>query len=262
MGGSNPTCVKTPKGIEEVERKTQGLALKSRQVLIMVDGRRDLAALQEIFPPAMVPGILDELLKGGFIRVLEAPKPAPSPTAKRVPTASNDEERFTMARNFMLNTVSSFVGMAGSSLIDKIEREMDLDGLAPLYHDWRDAIALSSDGKKRLFELEAQLIALLGEPPLRGAEAAAAAPEPKSPAPAARPADDDERLSMARNFMINTTSTFIGMAGSALIDKVERAASITELRHLYYDWKESMQLDKEGKKRLPDLEKRLAALLS
>lgn len=259
-----PTCVKTPKGIEEVERKVHGLALKSRQVLIMIDGKRDLAALQEIFPPAMVPGIIDELLSGGFIRELEPPKPPveppPAKPATRVPTAGNDEERYTMARNFMVNTVSSFVGLAGSSLIDKIEQSIDLEALAPLYHEWRDAIALSGDGKKRLFELEAQLIKLLGEPPPRTPAPAPMAP--KSPPPAARPADDDERLSMARNFMINTTNTFIGLAGSALIEKVERAASITELRHLYYDWKESLQLDKAALARLPDLEKRLAALLS
>ena len=262
MGRVYPNCVKTPKGIEEVERKVHGLALKSRQVLIMIDGRRDFRALQEIFPPDMVPGILDELLAGGFIRELEPPKPVEPAPVKRVPSASSDEERYTMARNFMLNTVSAFVGMAGSSLTDKIEQTMDLSDLAPLYHDWRDAIALSSDGKKRLGELETQLITLLGEPPL-SPTAQAAAPAVSRPAAAqARPADDDERVSMARNFMINTTTTFIGMAGSALVDKLEQAENITTLRHLYYDWKESMQLDKEARQRLPDLEKRLAALLS
>ena len=256
-----PNCVKTPKGIEEVERKTHGRALKSRQVLIMIDGRRDLQALQEIFPPDMVPGILDELLAGGFIRELEAPKPVAPPSAQRVPVAGNDAERYTMARNFMLNTVSTFVGMAGSSLVGRIEQAMDIDGLAPLYHDWRDAIALSSDGKKRLGELETQLIILLGEPPLSPSAQAAPAVS-RSVATPARPVDDDERVAMARNFMINTTSTFIGMAGSALIEKLERADNITTLRHLYYDWKESLQLDKEARQRLPDLEKRLAALLS
>lgn len=265
MGTLYPTCVKTPKGIEEVERKVHGLALKSRQVLIMIDGKRDLAALQGIFPPAMVPGILDELLNGGFVRELEPPKPAPPPPpakpVSRVPTASNDEERFTMARNFMLNTTSAFVGMAGSSLIGKIEQAMSIEALAPLYHDWRAAIALSGDGKKRLPELEAQLGNLLGELPERSA-AGTAAVAPQPAAPAQRPADDKDRLEMARNFMINTTNTFIGMAGSALIDKVAIAASITELRHLYYDWRESMELDREGKKRLPELEKKLAALLS
>lgn len=258
--GSLNTCVKTPKGIEEVERRAHGLALKARQVLIMIDGKRDLAALEGIFPPAMLPPILDELLAGGFIRELERPKPVePPPAAKAapaVPVAGNDEERYALARNFMLNTVSAFVGMAGSSLTNKIEQTMDLEALAPLYNEWRDAIALSGDGKKRLAELEAQLQKLLGPVPA-GRPSVAPAAEP-----ARRPVDDDDRLEMARFFMLNTLDTFVGVAGSVLMSKVERAPSITELRHLYYDWRESVQLDKEGRHRLPDLEKRLAALLS
>lgn len=260
--GSLYTCVKTPKGIEEVERKAHGLALKSRQVLIMIDGKRDLAALQDIFPPAMLPPILDELLAGGFIRELERPKPvepppAPAKPAPAVPVAANDEERYALARNFMLNTVSAFVGMAGSSLTNKIEQTMDLEALAPLQDEWRAAIALSRDGKKRLAELEAQLQKLLGPAP--GASPAAAAPGAEQ---GRRPVDDEDRLEMARFFMLNTLDTFVGVSGSVLMAKVEKAPSITELRHLYYDWRESIQLDKEGRQRLPDLEKRLAALLS
>lgn len=260
--GSLYTCVKTPKGIEEVERRVHGLALKSRQVLIMIDGKRDLAALQDIFPPAMLPPILDELLAGGFIRELERPKPVEPPPAPvkagpPVPVAANDEERYALARNFMLNTVSAFVGMAGSSLTNKIEQTMDLEALAPLQDEWRAAIALSGDGKKRLPELDSQLQNLLGPPAAaRPATVAAAADS------ARRPIDDEDRLEMARFFMLNTLDTFVGMAGSALMAKVEKAPSITELRHLYYDWRESVQLDKEGRQRLPDLEKRLAALLS
>jgi hypothetical protein len=67
---------------------------------------------------------------------------------------------------------------------------------------------------------------------------------------------------MGRNFMLNTTSTFVGLAGSTLIDRIERAASIGELRQLYFDWRETLQLSKEAVQRLPELEKRLAALLS
>jgi len=268
MGSLYPTCVKTPKGIEEVERKVHGLPLKARQVLIMIDGKRDLAALQGIFPPEMVPGILDDLLKDEFIRALDPPKaaepPPPPKPVKQVPVAGNDEERYQLARNFMINTTTAFVGMAGSSLIEKIEQASNLVRLGKLYKAWHDAIGLTGDGKKRLPELDQQLLKLLGDLPADEPEdlpAAKPQPAPKSAAPA-RPANDDERLEMARNFMINTTNTFIGMAGSALIDKVERAASITDLRHLYYDWRESMGLAKDAKQRLPELEKKLAALLS
>lgn len=259
-----PICVKTPKGLEEVERRTQGLPLKARQVLIMVDGRRDLAALQGIFPPETVRPILDQLLGEGFIRGLDPPPAAPAPAPVRpVPVAANDAERFDLARNFMRNTTATFLGVVGSSLTGKIEGAADLAALGGLYGEWHDALAISADGRKRLPELGAQLFDLLG-----GLPAAAPAPTP-SPAretgggaPAPRPRDDDERLSMARAFMVNTTVTFLGVAASSLIDRLEAAASIAALRQHYYDWREAMHLSAEAKPRLPDFERRLAALLS
>lgn len=257
MGTLYSTYVKTPKGIEEVERKVHGLALKSRQVLIMIDGKRDLAVLQGIFPPEMVPGILDELIAGGYIRELDRPKPASAATGAGV----DGEDPFVLSQTFMINIAKRILGIAGDPVIAKLKSANDLDALRALFPEWRNAIKQSPDGLQRMKELETKLFHVLGEVSVQTGAAASPA-KPKSSASAARPADDDDRLSMARNFMINTTSTFVGLAGSALIDKAERAASITELRHLYYDWKESLELDKEGKKRLPDLEKRLAALLS
>lgn len=255
-----PVCVKTPKGIEEVERKTQGLALKARQVLIMIDGKRDLATLQGIFPPEMVPPILDQLLGEGFIRALDPP--APPPAAARGPVASNDDERYAMARNFMLNTTSAFLGVVGSSLTAKIEAAGDLGALAALYGEWHDALALTPEGKKRLPDLDTQILALIGDVAPAPKPAPSAVAKPATQPAVKRPQDDDERLSMARAFMVNTTATFLGVAGSSLIDRLEMAPDIGALRQLYYDWREALQLSFEAKTRLPDFERRLAALLS
>jgi hypothetical protein len=67
---------------------------------------------------------------------------------------------------------------------------------------------------------------------------------------------------MARTFMVNTTNSFAGMVAPTVTEKLHRAKSIAELRHLYFEWREAVQLSGDGKKRLPDLETRLAALLS
>lgn len=255
--------MKTPKGIEEVERKSHGLAMKARQVLIMIDGKRDQRTLEGIFPPEWVGSVLESLLRDGFIRPLEpvlAPPPqAPAPAPKAALPADADG-RYEMARNFMLNTTSAFLGMVGSSLTGKIEQAGDLASLAALFGEWHDAMALSPDGKKRLAELDSKLLDLLGDVPAATRPAAPASPQ--AVAPAVRPENDDQRLEMARNFMVNTTNTFIGVAGSSLISRLEGAGSIAALRQLYYDWREALQLSKEAKARLPDLEKRLAALLS
>jgi hypothetical protein len=69
--------------------------------------------------------------------------------------------RYEMARNFMLNTTSAFLGVFGSALSEKLERAASLEDLQDLYVPWRDAIRLSSDGKKRAEELETKLASLL-----------------------------------------------------------------------------------------------------
>jgi hypothetical protein len=90
-----------------------------------------------------------------------------------------------------------------------------------------------------------------------------AEPEPApAAAPALPPMDDTTRFKMARNFMVNTTNAFLGVVGSGLIDKLERSASLDELRRHYQDWQEGIRLSSEGRQRAPELEGQLAALLS
>ena len=63
--------------------------------------------------------------------------------------------------NFMANTLSAFVGIAASSLIERVEGSPGMDELRHLFGDWRAAIALTGDGRKRLAEFEEKLAALL-----------------------------------------------------------------------------------------------------
>ena len=67
---------------------------------------------------------------------------------------------------------------------------------------------------------------------------------------------------MARNFMMNTVNAFLGVAGSGLITRVEQATGFEELRGHYQAWQEALRLSADGRQRAPDLESRLAALLS
>jgi hypothetical protein len=159
-------CVKTPKGIEEVAKRSEGVALKARRLLIMVDGSRDFATLAGMFPGDDSMAMLEKLLADGYItpRVVEPPN-APEPAAPAVPAIALPQvdpgQRYEMARNFMLNTTSAFLGVFGSALSEKIERAASLEDFQDLYVPWRDAIRLSSDGKKRADELETRLASLL-----------------------------------------------------------------------------------------------------
>jgi hypothetical protein len=168
-------CVKTPKGIEEVTKRSEGVNLKARRLLIMVDGSRDFAGLSAMFPADDCLVMLEKLLEDGYItrRAVSKPKEsAPDPARDTaltpapgmpsgIPAELDAAKRYEMARNFMLNTTSAFLGVFGSSLSDKIENATCLEDLQGLFTAWRDAILLTPDGKKRAYELEHRLASLL-----------------------------------------------------------------------------------------------------
>jgi hypothetical protein len=84
----------------------------------------------------------------------------------------------------------------------------------------------------------------------------------KSAARIERPENDAERFEMAMNFMRNTINTFLGGMGSGLISQISKCTSFDELRQHFGSWREAIELSKDGRNQLTDLENRLAALLS
>lgn len=149
-------CVKTPKGIEEIEKRGGGLQQKERRVLILVDGARDVSAITAMFPQEDVTGILNKLVDEGYIsqRGQSSPKPAVAPPG-------DEAQRFDMAKNFMINTTNHFLGPMGSSLIGRLRPCGNLAELRALYGDWRAAIGADGGGRKQLPDLESRLAALL-----------------------------------------------------------------------------------------------------
>ena len=151
-------CVKTPKGIEEIAHRSNGMPLTERRLLIMVDGSRDFSALASMFPADDALAMLEHLLDNGYIkqRIVEKPK-ADSPPKPEIDAA----KRYEMARNFMLNTTSAFLGVFGSGLQEKIEAATCLADLQALFKPWREAILLTPEGKRQAYELEHRLASLL-----------------------------------------------------------------------------------------------------
>jgi hypothetical protein len=164
-------CVKTPKGIEEMTQRKHGLSQRHRRLLILVDGSRALNDLVQMVPDTEVPVLYQELVDNGFIAPLEsqpvaAPaatgvKPAAPAVEKRAPAPADDRERFEMARNFMYNTTSHFLGVAGSSLSDHIQQCNSIEELRNYYKEWSDGIRLTGDGRKAADKLEQQLAGLI-----------------------------------------------------------------------------------------------------
>ena len=148
-----------------IRDRVYGLAFKLRQVLIMIDGKRDLAALQSILPPEAVPGIAAELLKDGFIEAMEVQTP-PAP-GSAVPTGAApvdpDEDPFVLGQTFMINMAKRILGVAGDAVSAKLKAAPDVPALRALIPEWRNAIRQAPDGLQRLKELERKLAKALGD---------------------------------------------------------------------------------------------------
>jgi hypothetical protein len=155
---------KTPKGVEEMTSRSHGLPQRVRRLLILVDGKRDFASIAAAFPGEDTQAVLEALVADGFIAPLASPPRVQAKGSRALapaPAPADDAERLTMARNFMANTVNAFLGVMGSSLIDKIERSDTLEELRGEYDAWRKAIRLSREGKAQAEDLERRLAALL-----------------------------------------------------------------------------------------------------
>ncbi|GAA6143764.1 hypothetical protein [Hydrogenophaga sp. 5NK40-0174] len=79
------------------------------------------------------------------------------------------------------------------------------------------------------------------------------------PPASARSANENE---MARNFMINTVNTIFGQnARLTLIETIARAEGTDGLRMAFLSWQTSMEGDRAGARRLPELREKLFKVL-
>ena len=166
--------VKTQKGVEEISQRSHGLPSRARQALILLDGKRSIDDVVEMLPGSETLELLDDLFAKGFIEaqhetpVVKAPEPksaAPKPAAAKpvaqVELPQSEAERLQTAKNFMRNTVQTFLGGMGSGFISHIDKCNSIEELRRNFGPWKEAIELSRDGRKQLLDLEYRLMKLL-----------------------------------------------------------------------------------------------------
>ena len=170
---------KTTEGADAVRNRTHGLSPRVRQLLIMIDGKRDVASLLQIFPADLLPDMLDQLSDAGLVQLVEpaaasaaapavatavAPATTPAPLLPAAPGLA-DEDPFVLGQTFMVNLAKRILGVAGDPIIAKLHATHDVAGLRDLYLEWRGTIKQAPDGLLRLKELEKKLSKVLGELP-------------------------------------------------------------------------------------------------
>ncbi|KXB30992.1 hypothetical protein AT959_09815 [Dechloromonas denitrificans] len=163
---------KTPKGHDEITSKAGGLTPRVRRVLIFVDGRRSVDDLRGMLQSDDLQHTLGMLEEAGYIEVSSVSDangqsrtpqlPLPAITAFSELPASADPLRLQQARNFMVNTLNTFVGSLGaSSLLDRIDQAEGHAGLRALYDEWYHSMVMSREGKREAEALRGKLLQVL-----------------------------------------------------------------------------------------------------
>lgn len=163
---------KTPKGHAEITSKAGGLTPRIRRVLIFVDGKRTVDELRTLLQSDDLQHTLGALEEDGYIEVASVSDNTGTLTPLQVPlppiTAFSDVPdpvdpiRLQQARNFMLNTLKTFVGPLGaSSLLNRIEEAAGHAGLRAQYDEWYHAIVMSREGKREAEALRAKLLKII-----------------------------------------------------------------------------------------------------
>ncbi len=167
---------KTQKGHEEITTKAGGLTPRQRRVLIFVDGKRSVDELRGMLQADDLQHTLGMLEEDGYIAVgavtatpgkasgaTAAPAaPLPSVTAFSELPSSSDPVRLQQARNFMVNTLNTFVGSLGaSSLLNRIDEAQGHEGLRALFDEWYHAMVMSREGRREAEGLRTKLLQVL-----------------------------------------------------------------------------------------------------
>lgn len=163
---------KTPKGHAEITSKSGGLTPRVRRALIFVDGKRSVEELRSMLLSDDLQHTLGALEEDGYIELASisdntgkaSPPQAPLPpiTAFGELPDPTDPIRLQQARNFMLNTLKTFVGPIGAtSLLDRIEEAEGHVGLRSQYDQWYHAMVMSREGKREAEALRTKLLQII-----------------------------------------------------------------------------------------------------
>lgn len=159
---------KTPKGQEEIASKAGGLSPRERRILIFADGKRTIDEIRELVRSDDLQHTLGRLEEAGYIELASSTAKAPAGTPQTAITAFRElpaelePVKFQQSRNFMLNTLATFVGPLGASgLSTRIEQAQTPLALRELFSEWFYAIVMTREGRREAETLRAKLLEII-----------------------------------------------------------------------------------------------------
>ncbi|MEI7431537.1 MAG: hypothetical protein WCL27_13865 [Betaproteobacteria bacterium] len=165
--------IKTTKGQDEILRRSGELTPRIRRLLILIDGKRSIDELHNVFPADDLTHSLGLLEEMELIEIVQTNGQAVSSglsgNSQRLPSitafralSENDPTDLAKARNFMENTINAFVGAVGtSSLLTSIQDATSHTELRALFDDWYHAIVATRDGRREAESLRSKLLEVI-----------------------------------------------------------------------------------------------------
>jgi hypothetical protein len=158
-------------GQREIQGSQRLLNLRQRQVLILVDGKRNVEELQEALNNPQVIAILDELEQSGFIvRIDGSPAvirtlPALAPAADEGPSEPPlEEDQIQAIKAILLDSTEEYLGIMGKALRQQIESSQDGNSLRACISEWHMALRESKAGRNHAHQRMEEVQALLAQP--------------------------------------------------------------------------------------------------
>lgn len=163
---------KTPKGVEEMEKRAGGLTPRVRRVLIMIDGKRTVEDIRAMALADDLSHTLGQLEEAGYIRLVDnvvAPAPRVQPdgglagiTSFRDVPDPPDPKELDMAKNFIINTLKTFSGpLTHLTIVEQAFAAKTHLELREQFGPWFNAIVETRTGRRRAEELRSQLLKVI-----------------------------------------------------------------------------------------------------
>lgn len=132
---------KTHRGREEIVSRSGDLLPRSRRVLILIDGKRNVDDLQHLVQADNLRTLLGQLEEDGYIEMLEAETAAaaasPLPGSSTPSTIPLDAKRLRQAKQLMADTIRSFIGSSGlESFLRRVDNAGSREDILGLQEEW------------------------------------------------------------------------------------------------------------------------------
>lgn len=167
----NQVPMKTAKGLQEIEQRTHGLALHSRQILIMVNGQSTVADLvKKLSTFGDIASVLTELEQNGFIVAKSNTNQDIIPSQRTLrPQSPNASPEFNLekAKGFIRFVLLSSMGPTAERRVNRIEAATSVEELRvelDAIHEMLPKILSKREAQQAWSQLEPIMVSITKPP--------------------------------------------------------------------------------------------------